>query len=69
MKLWETCGRLRDLEGIGTPQEDQQCKLFWTLEGSQSLNHKPKNKHEMKKRMVVVEEVYEEGWGGGTVRM
>jgi hypothetical protein len=34
---------LRAMKGIGTPQEDQQSPLTWTLGGSQRLNHQPKN--------------------------
>ena len=30
---------LRDPDGIGTPQEDQQSQPTWTLGGSQRLNH------------------------------
>ena len=36
-------GGLGDQEGIGTPKEDQQGQLTWTLEGSQGLNHQPKS--------------------------
>ena len=33
---------LKALKGIGTPQEDQQSQLTWTL-GALNLNHQPKN--------------------------
>ena len=36
---------LRDLKRTGTPQEDQQSQLTWTLRGSQRLNHQPKSMH------------------------
>jgi hypothetical protein len=36
---------MRALKAIGTPQEDQQSPLTWTLGGSQRLNHQPKSKH------------------------
>ena len=29
---------LKAPKGMGTPQEDQQSQLTWTLRGSQSLN-------------------------------
>jgi hypothetical protein len=34
---------LKDLEEIGTHQEDHHNQLAWILEGSQSVNHKPKS--------------------------
>jgi len=39
----EELGGLGDQEGIGTPKEDQQGQLTWTLEVSQGLNHQPKS--------------------------
>ena len=36
---------LRDPKRTGTPQEDQQSKLTWTLGGSQRMNHQPKSMH------------------------
>jgi hypothetical protein len=36
---------LRDLKEIGTPQEDQQSQLTYSLGGSQRLNHQLKSKH------------------------
>ena len=36
---------LGDLEGLGTPQEDQQNQLIRALGGSHRLNHQPKNIH------------------------
>ena len=38
---------LRALKGIGTPQEDQQNQLTWTLDSSQKLNHQPKSMYEL----------------------
>jgi hypothetical protein len=32
-----------DPEWIGTPQEDQQSQLTWTLGGSQRLSYQPKS--------------------------
>ena len=44
--LMEELGEgLRDLEWIGTPQEDQQNQLTWTFVGSQRLNHQLKSIH------------------------
>ena len=48
MELRKSCGRvggegLRNLEGIGTLQEDQQSQLTWTLGGFQRLNLEPKS--------------------------
>jgi len=37
--------RLRDLEGIGTPHEDQQIQLIWVLGVSQRMNHQSKSIH------------------------
>ena len=34
---------LRGLKRTGTPQEEQQSQLTWTLGGSQRLNHQPKS--------------------------
>ena len=34
---------LRNLEGLGTLQEDQRSQLTLTLGGSQGLNHQPKS--------------------------
>ena len=38
---------LRELEGIGTPEEDQQRQLTWTAEDSQKLNHQPRSIHRL----------------------
>ena len=35
--------QLRNLEQIGTPQEDQQSQLTWTLGGLQKLSHQSKS--------------------------
>jgi hypothetical protein len=49
MELGDSYGRIggridyKALKGIGTPQENQQNQLTWTLGGSQRLNHQPKN--------------------------
>jgi hypothetical protein len=42
-----TGGRNAAQKGIGTPQEDQQIQLTWTLGGSLSLSHQPKNIHRL----------------------
>ena len=50
MELGESCNLeegLRDLNEIGSPEEDQQCQLTWTLRGSQKLDHQPKSKYEL----------------------
>ena len=48
-RAWRLYGRaeegLQAPEGTGTPQEDQQSQLTWTLGGSQRLNHQPKSIH------------------------
>jgi hypothetical protein len=36
--------RWRGPKRTGTPQEDQQSHLTWTLGASQRLNHQPKGK-------------------------
>ena len=36
---------LKDSKRTGTPQEDQQSQLTWTLGGSQRLNHQRKYIH------------------------
>ena len=38
---------LKTLKMTGTPQEDQQSQLTWTLGGSQRLSHQPKSTHEL----------------------
>jgi hypothetical protein len=38
---------LKALKGIGTPQEDQQCQLTWTLGSSQRLSYQPKSIHRL----------------------
>ena len=44
--LWLGKG-LRDPKRTGTPQEDQQSQLTWTLEVSHTLNHQPKSEHRL----------------------
>jgi hypothetical protein len=34
-------------KGVGTPQEDQQNQLTWTLGALRDLNHQPKNIHRL----------------------
>jgi hypothetical protein len=38
-------GCLRDPEGKGTPQEDQENQLTWTIVGSWRLSHQTKSKN------------------------
>ena len=49
MKLGESCGsiggRIEEIEGSRTPQEDLQSQLTWVIGGSQGLNHQPKRMH------------------------
>jgi hypothetical protein len=41
--LWKSRGKwLRNTKGIGTPQENLQNQLTWTLVGTQRLNNQPK---------------------------
>jgi hypothetical protein len=39
--------KTRDLKRAGTPQEDQNRQLTWTLGSSQRLSHLPKSKHRL----------------------
>lgn len=41
----ESGEELRDSKMIGTPQEDQQSQLTWTVGGFQRLNHQLKSEH------------------------
>jgi hypothetical protein len=36
---------LKELKGMATPEEEQQCHLTWTPGSSQRLSHQPKNIH------------------------
>ena len=38
-------GGLKELKGIATPEEGQQCQQTWTPDISQRLSHKPKTIH------------------------
>jgi hypothetical protein len=38
---------LTDPKRIGTPQEDKQSQLIWTLGGSQRLNHQPTGEYRL----------------------
>ena len=37
--------RIEGPEGVGTPQEDRQSQLTWTVEGFQRLSQQPKGIH------------------------